>query len=245
MHKTAIKDYVESLGSGVFLPRLISGIKYFAILIITILAFAGNANGQSIGDFGSAGVGPANWSAPGSWVVCVSNGTWAGATPAVIVPTAATNVWILAGNTITMDANPGSCNNLDVAGNLNYTGASAVTLNVSGNLSGAGTLNMSGGAQLHTLNLGGATNSIGTFTTAAVGSTVNYNAGGNQTIFASANYRNLTTSVSGTKSLIGNTIVNNNLVVGAGYFDLGTIANTFTVLGSATLTGIFYFNDQC
>src|SRR5665811_1052277 len=77
------------------------------------------------------------------------------------------------------------------------------TVSVSGNLSGAGTIDMSGGPVAHVLNLGGVNNAIGTLTTAAA-SVVNYNRPGDQFVFASPNYRNLTISVSGNKTMQGN-----------------------------------------
>ncbi|MFH0842575.1 MAG: hypothetical protein V1903_08140, partial [Bacteroidota bacterium] len=68
--------------------------------------------------------------------------------------------------------------NLDVAAGttLAYNAAAARTLNVTGNLSGDGTIDMSSGSFGHTLNLGGSLNYIGALTTApGIASAVNYN----------------------------------------------------------------------
>ncbi|MBN2273760.1 MAG: hypothetical protein JXK95_05470, partial [Bacteroidales bacterium] len=79
-------------------------------LIVSMLWFCCQSSfSQSIGDYGSNASG--NWSTTGNWVICVADGTWAGATPAVAVPGAGNNVWIRAGNTITVNASY-SCNNL-------------------------------------------------------------------------------------------------------------------------------------
>lgn len=135
--------------------------------------------------------------------------------------------------------------NLTITGNLDVTSAtlafdaaSARTITVTGNLSGSGTIDMSSGNQTHILTLNGATNTIGTLTTGAAASTVLYGMTGAQTVFASANYRNLSTSGSGIKTLQGNTTISGNLVVGAGTtFNLGTTATTVNITGTTTLTG--------
>jgi len=128
-----------------------------------------------------------------------------------------------------------------VTGTLTFNGTSTKTVSITGDLSGAGTINMSGGSLTHTLNLGGANNAITTFTTAAVASTVNYNANGNQQVFTSINYRNLTISGSGTKTLQGNTTVNNDLNISGGTFEVNS-RNT-TISGSTTISGIFSDNN--
>jgi hypothetical protein len=112
------------------------------------------------------------------------------------------------------------------AGSLNF-GASATTINLSGNLSGAGTINMTGAAIAHILNMGGSTNAIGTFnTTPSSGSTVNYNRAGDQQVF-SATYQNLTVSGSGVKTMQNVVTVSNNLTVNGGSsFSTGAFALT-------------------
>lgn len=120
---------------------------------------------------------------------------------------------------------------------LEFANAAARTLTVTGNLSGNGTIDMSTGSQTHLLNLGGATNTIGTLTTAAVASTINYNRNGAQTIFASPNYRNLTTSTANTKTIQGDITVNDNLTITASTFDFGATIRTVNVLGNLSGTG--------
>lgn len=125
-----------------------------------------------------------------------------------------------------------------VTGTLSFSGTTTKTVTIGGDLSGAGTINMSGGSLLHTLNLGGANNSITTFTTAAVASTVNYNRSGDQQVFGSANYRSLTISGSGTKSLQANSTINNTFTVNSGVtFD--PLGRNFTVSGSSVISGTF------
>jgi hypothetical protein len=102
-----------------------------------------------------------------------------------------------------------------INGTLNFHTTGIKTVNISGNLSGTGTIIMTN--LTHTLNLNGEINSITAFTTTpGIQSSVNYNRGGNQEIFPSANYRHLTISGSGTKSLSGAITVNNNLTVADG-----------------------------
>jgi len=68
--------------------------------------------GQAVGDYGSAASG--NWTANGTWVVCVTAGTWVGATAATAATTSSTNVWILNGHTVVFDVSAKVCNNLTI-----------------------------------------------------------------------------------------------------------------------------------
>ncbi|MEX1188501.1 MAG: hypothetical protein WED33_04535, partial [Bacteroidia bacterium] len=88
------------------------------------------------------------------------------------------------------------------AGTLNF-GTTNTTLTIQGDISGAGSVSMSGGA--HTLNLGGASNAIGSLITAAAtsSSTINYNRAGDQTLISTLNCKNVTLSGSGDKTLSG------------------------------------------
>ena len=172
------------------------------------------------------------------------------------------------GNIISQNANPGNTlailNNLNltagtlylgqttsnltvggkatIAGNLIYNNITTQTSTITDTLSGPGLINMSPGNLPHILNLAGRTNAIGTFTTSASGSsTVNYN-GTTQTVFPAANYRNLTISNSGVKTLQGNSIVGLKLNISGGTFDLGTTTTTLNVLGSTSIAGSLSFN---
>ena len=133
--------------------------------------------------------------------------------------------------------------NLDVtASTLTFDATGARVLTVTGNLSGNGNIDMSSGSQTHAMNLNGSTNSIGTLTTAAVASTVAYNLVGAQTVFASTNYRNLSITGVGVKTLQGNTNIGGNLVIGAGStFNIGTTATAVNVTGTGTFTGAMNF----
>ncbi len=218
---------------------------------------AGNANrsfGQAVGDYGSAAVGPANWGTAGSWVVCVSAGTWAGATVATVVPNNLTSVWIRAGHTITMNGNPGACNNLTINGIANWTGV--VTTNVSGNLIiSGGTLS---GSNTGTLNVAG-TLTVPAGTSASIQrSTITVT--GNINIAGNVNFE---INSSGTKTLIGLVTIqaggvwNNSIneaitfrggITNNGAFTAGTGVHTFTTnaqsisgsisIPNVTVTGI-------
>ena len=125
--------------------------------------------------------------------------------------------------------------NLDVTGATLafYAGGTARPLNVIGNLSGTGTIDMSTGPSAHVLNLGGSTNNIGTLTTNSTSnSQVNYTRVGDQNVFGSPNYRNLSFSGGGNKSLQSNVTVNNALTLTAGLVLLGN--NDLTVGNGAT-----------
>jgi hypothetical protein len=131
--------------------------------------------------------------------------------------------------------------NINITGTLSvnsstlaFNAAAARTIAVTGNLSGDGTIDMSSGSRTHILNLGGATNSIGTLTTAAVASVINYNRAGDQTIFGSANYRNLTISGGSNKSLQASVTMGGTLTMTLGKIILGTNDLTLT---SATAIG--------
>ncbi len=105
---------------------------------------------------------------------------------------------------------------------LAFTTTLARALSVSGNLSGNGTIDMSSGNRTHTLNLGGASNTIGTLTTGTAASTINYNRAGDQAVFASQNYRNLTISGGGDKTLQGNVTLNSGLTMTLGNIITGS-----------------------
>ncbi len=129
-----------------------------------------------------------------------------------------------------------------IAGTLRFNSITTQTTSIVNILSGAGTIDMSGGSLPHILNLAGATNAIGTFSTSASGSsTVNYN-GTNQTVFAAGNYRNLIISNSGIKTLQGNSVIGINLNIKGGTFDLGTTATTVGVSGNTIIAGSLSFN---
>ena len=217
----------------------------FRIIVVVAGLFLVSANkvvGQSIGDYGSAAAGPAGWNNAGSWVVCVTNGTWTGATAAVVVPGAATNVWIRTGHTITMTGNPGACRDLTINGTINWNNTcSGFTTNVSGNLTISG--GIISGTRTGNLNV------AGTFTvpagfTASV-QRVNLTVTGTTTVSGTLNFA---TSGTGTKSFYGLVTVNSggswNCNVATILNFRGGITNNGTFAGTGNSTYNFSTNSQ-
>jgi hypothetical protein len=138
---------------------------------------------------------------------------------------------------------------LQGSGTVNVGGTLTLTSEDNGNFgSGDVTLNLNTGAETGTLNLTGATPfSIGgtgneTTDLNGNGATVIYS-GANQLVIATP-YNNLTISGSGTKTLAGNTTVNNTLSVKAGVifalstFNLGSPTSTVLECGATTGSSI-------
>ena len=118
-----------------------------------------------------------------------------------------------AGGTLTVGTNFTAASSLSInSGTLQYTGT-ARTVTVSGDLSGAGSINMSGIAG-NALVLNGSLNSIGSLTTIA-GNTISYLRAGDQSILSSPNYARLIVGGSGTKSLGGNVSVSESITFSA------------------------------
>jgi len=67
---------------------------------------------QSVGDYGSFQNG--NWTTVATWVVCVTDGTWEGATAATVAPTEANNVWIRSGHSVIFDTSSKKCKDLTI-----------------------------------------------------------------------------------------------------------------------------------
>jgi fibronectin-binding autotransporter adhesin len=130
-----------------------------------------------------------------------------------------------------------SCISLSIPNGTLNLGTTATTFNVTGDFTGAGGFNMSGGT--HIVNLTGVNNSIGTLTSAgpALG-TIVYNRAGNQNMIASPNYRNVTLSGSGTKNLSGAMTVNGALNLSTNLF-LNLGGSDLTLTPTATLAGTF------
>lgn len=89
-------------------------IRLFSLILVLCLFMAGTtARAQAVGDYGSKATG--NWGTDGSnWIVCVADGTWAGATDAPGAPTSTNNVWIRSGHEVTVEATGKVCNNITV-----------------------------------------------------------------------------------------------------------------------------------
>ncbi|MGC8802205.1 MAG: hypothetical protein ACP5PS_00290 [Bacteroidales bacterium] len=128
---------------------------------------------------------------------------------------------------------------LTVDGTLNFGTTAAKIVNVAGNLLDVtGTIDMTGAGLAHTLNLNGTSNAITTFnTTAGSGSTVSYVRAGAQTMFASANYQNLTLNNGDTKSLSGITTVNGTLTLNGSILQLGNFNLILTTQATSNIGG--------
>lgn len=124
-------------------------------------------------------------------------------------------------------------NNLTVNdATLAFTSTTNRTLTVNGTLSGTGTIDMSPGNRTHILQLYGVSNSIGTLTTGTAASTVFYRRSGDQNIFPSLNYMNLSMDGSGIKTLQGNTVVGATLTFNSCTLNMGVSDDTLTVWGN-------------
>ena len=129
--------------------------------------------------------------------------------------------------------------NLDIVSGstLTFDNSAARVLNIFGNLSGDGTIDMGTvPAQTHTMNLGGALNFIGALNTAPVASTVNYNRNGDQQVFASQNYRNIAFSTGGIKTLQGDITVGGTAIITASTLNFGLTDRIVVVNGNFNLT---------
>jgi len=109
-------------------------LKQLFVISAILLSITG-LRAQAVGDYGSAASG--NWTAfATTWVVCVTPGTWVGATAATAIPATTTNVWIHSGHIIKFDTSSKNCNNLTIenGGQLwaNAANTSPVYMNVYG-----------------------------------------------------------------------------------------------------------------
>lgn len=108
----------------------------------------------------------ANWSATTTW-----SAAGCGGSSAAQVPPAGVDVVICDGNTVTLDTNSANIASLTIqsTGVLDMGSTTARTLTVAGNVDNDGTLRYNTN-ETHIINIGGAFNNNGTFTSAAVGS---------------------------------------------------------------------------
>lgn len=99
--------------------------KIRLFLFVVLLMSVTGLWAQAVGDYGSNATNNA-WNTASNWLVCISSGTWDGATTATVAPLATTNIWIRSGHTVTLPAGGNClCNNLYVDGIL--VSANAVT----------------------------------------------------------------------------------------------------------------------
>lgn len=118
--------------------------------------------------------------------------------------------------------------------NATNTGTVTISSTAAGALTGTGTWTQGNNS---VLNYAGSTITVTTFAANTATNTVNYNRAGAQTIFTTT-YRNLSISGSGTKSLGGSIVINNDLTINTGT-TLNPVANNLTVNGSSAIAGTF------
>jgi hypothetical protein len=94
----------------------------FLLVALAIGSMSNAAFSQAVGDYGSAGVGPANFGVASSWIVCTTAGSWA--SPGVAsIPSATTNVWVRTGHTINVEASAKLCKDATIDGTLTCSNA--------------------------------------------------------------------------------------------------------------------------
>ncbi|MCX6232783.1 MAG: hypothetical protein NTZ33_14690 [Bacteroidetes bacterium] len=227
------------------------------ILVFFMLANNITLVGQVTGDYRSNTSSTANWNSASSWQRY--NGTaWVAATTP---PTSTNRVTIQVSDNIVMNANPGTCADLFITGNLNWT-TGGRSLNVSGNLiisdgvlggTAVGDLNVTGtftvpagtacDIQKDTINISGATNIFGTINFSS-SSTAIQNFSGLVTVNSSGSWNNINNSQVNFKGGITN----------YGYFMAGTGVHNFISYAQAltgnlsipnvTVTGITLTNND-
>jgi len=238
--------YCNSLSLFAKLVQSFKISRISVILILLLIVGTGNLCGQTVGDYGTKDTSGAltNWSTSGNWIICVTNGTWAGATTAVAVPTGSKNVWIRAGSNYLMNGNPGACNNLTITGTLTQNNNNRI-LNVSGNLTiNGGTI--SGSGNTITLNVTG-TFTVPAGTTASIQRVI-LAVSGSSNIAGIANFE---ISASGTKTFTGlvtinsggtwNNLINEDITFNGGINNSGTFnagtGNHIFITNNQSLTG--------
>jgi hypothetical protein len=238
-------------------------ISTFLTIGMALILLSASAWGQQIGDYGSAGTNNA-WNTASNWVVCVTNGTWAGATTATLAPTATTNVWIRGTHTVTLPAsgNP-LCKDLNVETNGVLNSANIASspryVRVYGNINNSGTIGgTNDGISLNPY--GGSCTISGSGTTyfgrfqpqvASTSITINTNvtlvygaSGGSATIYCNGNATTLTVNAGYTLAILPYTGLVGYLSVGtSGSNDPGTGQSlTVNVSGTLTLAEANHFN---
>ncbi len=214
--------------------------KIYGFLIVMVPLLVGHSNNgfaQAVGDYGTRyNTGTATaWGTATNWVVCVTAGTWTGATTASAVPNNTKNVWIRSGANYTMNGNAGACNNMVVNGTANWT--QSRTTNVSGNLI------ISGGILAGTT---GTLNVTGDFSVPA--STTANIRGINLTVTGATSINgtiDFVTSVNGTKTFTGLVTIAStgiwNNTIGEGAYLGGGMTNNGTFNSG---NGIFIFSTN-
>ena len=138
------------------------------------------------------------------------------------------------GTTLTSFSVAGTFTMANAGSTFDFGTTVAKTVTITGNLVTPQTITMTGAA--HQLKLNGAANAApGVFNTANTGSIVEYT-GAAQSVFATANYRILKLSGSGTKTFSGATTVINDLNITGSNITVSN-ANTLNITGNLNNTG--------
>ena len=121
--------------------------KTLLIFVLILIISARSVYSQSVGDYGTSST-TATWTTPSHWVVCVSPGTWTGATTALLAPSSTTNCFVRSGCTATVPTSGTvECKNLTVSGTLvssnntstpRYLNIYGTTVTVNGSFGGPG-----------------------------------------------------------------------------------------------------------
>ncbi|MFO7924947.1 MAG: MBG domain-containing protein [Bacteroidales bacterium] len=237
--KGELLNFLRSGGAKNILP----GLKFVLqkVLLPLVLGFILTfpVHAQVAGDYQTRFTNSPSrdWSVANNWQEY--NGTdWVNASE---IPGADNKVTIRNGANYTYNVTESTIAELVVenTGLLEFSSDQNRALTVNGNLSGTGEININQTGRSHTLNLGGSLNSITTFTSNNSG-TVNYFREGDQEVFESLNYGNLTISGSGTKTLQGDVTLAGNLDIQSAILE--SDAYNFTVSGTSGISGKFSDN---
>ncbi len=193
----------------------------YLIIIVLLIILCNNTFSQTNGDYRSKATG--NWDNTASWQKFIS-GSWQNATDYPAQNSASGLVTIQSGHNITLTVSPiNNLGSLTIDGSLLFSSISQQTLKVAGNVSNAGTINMSGG--YHQLKIGGDFSNQGVFTAGVA--TVEFNGTtGNQQV-GSATFYSLSLTSAGNKTLQGEVVVNGTFT---------TSVTTTVVCGNHNLT---------
>ena len=128
-----------------------------------------------------------------------------------------------------------------IGGILDFGTLTPKVLSLAGNLVDAsGTITMnSDAARTHLLNLGGVSNAISAINTSGSSATINYNRLGDQNVFGSSAYLNLTISGSGAKILQANSSLSGTLMFSGAVLRLGKYDLSVTNNSTGAIQGTF------
>ncbi len=124
------------------LYRLTTTTIKFIVVVLLFIFGASNANAQAVGDYGTRyNTGAStNWNTASNWLVCVTAGTWTGATNATATPTNTKTLWIRTGALYAANGTS-TCLNLNIESGATLSVGNA-TMTVSGTTIINGTFNL-------------------------------------------------------------------------------------------------------